>query len=58
MERKQRPHERAGSRSYREADLGQKEAALEKASKEELEHMGNAKAAAAAREQKPKQRST
>jgi hypothetical protein len=39
------------------ADLGQKEAELEKASKEELKHMGDAKAAQAAREQKEKKKS-
>ena len=39
------------------ADLGQKEAGLEKASEEELRHMGNAKAAQAARKQKEKQKS-
>jgi hypothetical protein len=40
-----------------EADLRQKEAELEKASKEELKHMGDAKAAQAAREQKEKKKS-
>jgi hypothetical protein len=39
------------------ADLGQKEAELEKASEEELRHMGDAKAAQAARKQKEKQKS-
>jgi hypothetical protein len=34
------------------ADLGQSEAALEKASEEELKHMGDAEAAQAARKQK------
>ena len=38
-------------------DLGQKEAGLEKASEEELRHMGDAKAAQAARKQKEKQKS-
>jgi hypothetical protein len=41
----------------RGADLGQKEAGLEKASEEELRHMGDAKAAQAARKQKEKQKS-
>ena len=36
------------------ADLGQKEAKLEKASEEELRHMGDAKAAQTARKQKVK----
>ena len=40
-----------------EADLGQEEAELEKASKEELRHMGDAKVAQAARKQKEKKKS-
>jgi hypothetical protein len=40
-----------------ESDLGQKEAELEKASEEELRHMGDAKAAQAARKQKEKKKS-
>jgi hypothetical protein len=40
-----------------DSDLGQKEAELEKASEEELRHMGDAKAAQAARKQKEKKKS-
>ena len=40
-----------------EADLGQKEAEVEKASEEELRHMGDAKAAQVARKQKEKKKS-
>jgi hypothetical protein len=36
------------------ADLGQKEAELEKASEEELRHMGDAKAAQAAKQKEKK----
>ena len=39
------------------ADLGQKEAEVEKASEEELRHMGDAKAAQVARQQKEKKKS-
>jgi hypothetical protein len=38
-------------------DLGQEEAKLEKASEEELRHMGDTKAAQAARKQKEKKKS-
>jgi hypothetical protein len=57
MKRKQKSYDRPGRAGPLNADLGQKEAALEKASKEELEHMGDAHAAAAARKQKEKKRS-
>jgi hypothetical protein len=50
--RKQKPHKRPLKPS-RDADLGQSEAALEKASEEELKHMGDAEAAQVARKQKP-----
>jgi hypothetical protein len=49
--RKQKSHKRP-LRPSRPADLGQSEAALEKASEEELKHMGDAEAAQAARKQK------
>jgi hypothetical protein len=51
--RKQKPHKRPLKPSRPDADLGQSEAALEKASEEELKHMGDAEAAQAARKQKP-----
>jgi hypothetical protein len=50
--RKQKPHKRPLNPSRPDADLGQSEAALEKASEEELKHMGDAEAAQAARKQK------
>jgi hypothetical protein len=50
--RKQKPHKRSLKPSRPDADLGQSEAALEKASEEELKHMGDAEAAQAARKQK------
>lgn len=51
--RKQKPHKRTLKPSRPDADLGQSEAALEKASEEELKHMGDTKSAQAARKQKP-----
>jgi hypothetical protein len=51
--RKQKPRKRPLKPSRPGADLGQSEAALEKASEEELKHMGDAEAAQAARKQKP-----
>ena len=57
MKKKQKSHGRPVSSLPIHADLGQKEAALEKGSKEELEHMGDAQAAAAARKQKEKKSS-
>jgi len=57
MKKKQKSHGRPVSSLPIRADLGQKEAALEKGSKEELEHMGDAQAAAAARKQKEKKSS-
>ena len=50
--RKQKPHDRPLKPRRPDADLGQSEAALEKASEEELKHMGDAEAAQAARKQK------
>jgi hypothetical protein len=50
--RKQKPHKQPLKSSRADADLGQSEAALEKASEEELKHMGDAEAAQAARKQK------
>jgi hypothetical protein len=50
--RKQKSHKRPLKPSRPDADLGQSEAALEKASEEELKHMGDAEAAQAARKQK------
>lgn len=50
--RKQKPQKRVTKPSRSAADLGQSEAALEKASEEELKHMGDAEAAQAARKQK------
>jgi hypothetical protein len=50
--RKQKPQKRVTKPSRSAADLGQREAALEKASEEELKHMGDAEAAQAARKQK------
>jgi hypothetical protein len=50
--RKQKPHERPLKPNRPDADLGQSEAALEKASEEELKHMGDTEAAQAARKQK------
>jgi hypothetical protein len=50
--RKQKPHKRPLKPSRPDADLGQSEAAIEKASEEELKHMGDAEAAQAARKQK------
>jgi hypothetical protein len=46
MKQRRKSHGRPVSSRPMDADLGQKEAALEKASKEELEHMGDAQAAA------------
>jgi hypothetical protein len=50
--RKQKLHKRPLKPSRPDADLGQSESALEKASEEELKHMGDAEAAQAARKQK------
>jgi hypothetical protein len=49
---KQKLRKRPLKSSRPDADLGQSEAALEKASEEELKHMGDAEAAQAARKQK------
>jgi hypothetical protein len=49
--RKSQPHSRS------KADLGQKEAGLEKTSEEQLRHMEGGKAAEAARKQKAKYQS-
>jgi hypothetical protein len=54
MTGKQKSHEQV-RKAARSADLGQKEAAEEKASEEELRHMGNAEAAKAARKKKEKE---
>jgi hypothetical protein len=50
--RKQKLHKRPLKPSRPDADLRQSEAALEKASEEELKHMEDAEAAQAARKQK------
>ncbi len=57
MASKRRPSGNIRQAYRSQADLGQKKAELAKASKEELEHMGDAQAAAAARKQKQKERS-
>ena len=50
---KQKLRKRPLKSSRPDEDLGQSEAALEKASEEELKHMGDAEAAQAARKKKP-----
>jgi hypothetical protein len=57
MAGKRRSARNVGRAGRSEADLGQKEAALEKASEAQLSHMEGGKLAKAARQQKAKIRS-
>jgi hypothetical protein len=54
---KDKSGERVRETRRSDADLGQKEAELDKASKEELRHMGDSEAAQAVQKQKQKETS-